>query len=76
MENKPIKNRLYQALQNRSPKHPFLLEDPNKPAPILKPKKIQEASTSSHRKPVPVYHQGKLLLSPIPTAEQNRKRPE
>ena len=76
MENKQIKNRLYQALHNRSPKHPFLLEDPNKPASILRPKKMQEVSTASHRKPVPVYQQGKLMLSPIPAAEQNRKKPE
>ena len=74
MENKSIKNRLYQALGNKSPKHPFLLEDStNKPASILKPKKMQDPASIPHGKPAPIYKQGKLLLTPAPLPDLKKK---
>ena len=76
MENKSIKNRLYQALGNKSPKHPFLLEDTtNQSAPVLKPKKMQDPTTISHGKPAPIYKHGKLLLNSTAIVEVPKKKP-
>lgn len=68
MENKHIKNRLYQVIAHRSPKHPVLLEEDKHPnAPTLKPKKLQDISTSIQGKPTPMYKQGRLVLNPLPS---------
>ena len=76
MENKSIKNRLYQVLGNKSPKHPFLLEDTtNHQGPTLKPKKMQDLSTSNNGKTSPIYKQGKMLLHAKPGLEFPRKKP-
>jgi hypothetical protein len=76
MENKSIKNRLYQALGQRSPKHPFLLEETtNQLAPVLRPKKMQDPAVQTNGKPAPMYKQGKLLLSSLPSPDATRKQP-
>ena len=66
MENKSIKNRLFQTLGNKMPKHPFLLEDNSTQlAPTLKPKKMQDVASPLHGKPSPMYKHGKLVLNPL-----------
>ena len=76
MENKSIRNRLFQTLANKSPKHPFLLEDTtNQLAPVLKPKKMQDPVAATHGKPIPIYKQGKMVLNSLPSPEVLKKKP-
>jgi hypothetical protein len=75
--NRSIKNRLFQTLGNRSPKHAFLLEEgQNFLAPILKPKKSQEGLTPTNAKSMPMYKSGKLLLNPTPAPEVIKRKPQ
>ncbi len=77
MEGKPIKNRLYQTLGQRSPKHAFLLEEgSHELAPTLKPKKMQDAATLSHAKSNPIFKQGKLVLNQMTGPEISKKIPQ
>ena len=78
MDNKNIKNRLFQTLQNRSPKnHPFLLEEEtNQTAATLRPKKLQDISSPSHGKLTTAFKQGKLILNPFTSPEIMKKRPQ
>lgn len=77
MENRSIKNRLYQNLGQRSPKHPFLLEDTsNQHQPMLRPKKMQDPTAVTHGKPTPMYQHGKLVLNPLASPEVTKKRPQ
>ena len=76
MENKSIRTRLYQTLGQKSPKHPFLLQEVNgQDGPILKPKKMQDSTTNLNRKTSPIYQHGKLLLSPTANTELPKKKP-
>lgn len=76
MENRSIKNRLFQTLMNKSPKHPFLLEDDKSNlSSVLKPKKMQEDPTPKNAKTQPIYKSGKLLLNQISSPEIYKKKP-
>jgi len=77
-DNKNIKNRLFQTLQNKSPKnHPFLLEeDSSQPVAALRPKKLQDISSPSHAKLTTAFKQGKLILNPFTSPEIIKKRPQ
>lgn len=76
--SKSIKNRLFQTLNNRSPKHTFLLEqDKSYLAPVLKPKKLQEELLPTLAKTNPIYKSGKLLLNNLSTTpEIPKKKPK
>lgn len=78
MDNKNIKNRLFQTLQNKSPKnHPFLLEEEtNPPLAALRPKKLQDISSPSHAKLTTAFKQGKLILNPFNSPDPLKKKPQ
>ena len=77
MEKQNIKNRLFQTLQNRSPKnHPFLLEEDTTQQPALRPKKLQDISSPSNARLTPTYKQGKLILNPFNSPEVMKKKPQ
>lgn len=77
MENRSIKNRLYQTLANKSPKHPFLLEEDSAPlAPVLRPRKLQDSSSPTLVRALPIFKQGRLVLNPLPEAEAVKRKPK
>jgi len=75
MDNRSIKNRLYQTNINKSPKHQFLLEEDTL-APVLKPKKLQEGLSPTNVKINPMFRSGKLTLNSAASPEAIKKIPK